>query len=42
MTEYDQNDVDRAHSVPADAERPKQKRRDKRDVHGWIVLDKAD
>ena len=40
MTEYDLNDVDRAHSVPADAERPKQKRRDKRDVHGWVVLDK--
>ena len=40
MTEYDFNDVDRAHSVPADAEKPKQKRRDKRDVHGWVVLDK--
>ena len=40
MTEYDFNDVDRAHSVPADAERPKQKKRDKRDVHGWVVLDK--
>ena len=40
MTEYDLNDVDRAHSVPADAERPKQKKRDKRDVHGWVVLDK--
>src|SRR6185437_13561943 len=34
------NDVDRVHSVLADAERPKQKKRDKRDVHGWIVLDK--
>jgi tRNA pseudouridine55 synthase len=40
VTEYDFNDVDRAHSVPADAERPKQKKRDKRDVHGWVVLDK--
>ena len=40
MTEYDLNDVDRAHSVPADAEKPKQKKRDKRDVHGWVVLDK--
>jgi len=40
VTEYDLNDVDRAHSVPADAERPKQKKRDKRDVHGWVVLDK--
>ena len=40
MTEYDLNDVDRVHSVLADAERPKQKKRDKRDVHGWIVLDK--
>ncbi|HJS61431.1 MAG TPA: tRNA pseudouridine(55) synthase TruB [Pseudolabrys sp.] len=40
MTEYDFNDVDRAHSVSADAEKPKQKRRDKRDVHGWVVLDK--
>ena len=40
MTEYNFNDVDRAHSVPADAERPKQKKRDKRDVHGWVVLDK--
>jgi len=35
VTEYDLNDVDRAHS-----ERPKQRRRDKRDVHGWVVLDK--
>ncbi|HET9413806.1 MAG TPA: tRNA pseudouridine(55) synthase TruB [Pseudolabrys sp.] len=34
------NDVDRGHSGPADAERPKQKKRDKRDVHGWVVLDK--
>jgi tRNA pseudouridine55 synthase len=40
VTEYDLNDVDRAHSVPADAERRKQKKRDKRDVHGWVVLDK--
>ena len=40
MTEYDLNDVDRVHSVLADAERPKQKKRDKRDVHGWVVLDK--
>ena len=40
MTEYDLNDVDRVHSAPADAERPKQKKRDKRDVHGWVVLDK--
>ena len=40
MTEYDLNDVDRAHSGPADAEKPKQKKRDKRDVHGWVVLDK--
>jgi tRNA pseudouridine55 synthase len=41
VTEYDLDDVDRAHSVAADAERPKQKKRDKRDVHGWVVLDKA-
>ena len=40
MTEFDLNDLDRAHTVPADAERPKQKKRDKRDVHGWVVLDK--
>jgi tRNA pseudouridine55 synthase len=40
VTEYDFNDVERARSVPADAERPKQKKRDKRDVHGWVVLDK--
>jgi tRNA pseudouridine(55) synthase len=40
VTEYDLDDVDRAHSVAADAERPKQKKRDKRDVHGWVVLDK--
>jgi len=40
VTEYDLNDVDRVHSVLADAERPKQKKRDKRDVHGWVVLDK--
>jgi tRNA pseudouridine55 synthase len=40
VTEYDFNDVDRTHSVPADTERPKQKKRDKRDVHGWVVLDK--
>jgi tRNA pseudouridine55 synthase len=40
VTEYDLNDVDRAHSVSADTERPKQRRRDKRDVHGWVVLDK--
>jgi tRNA pseudouridine55 synthase len=40
VTEYNLNDVDRAHSVAADAERPKQKKRDKRDVHGWVVLDK--
>lgn len=40
MTEYDFNDVERARSVSADAERPKQKKRDKRDVHGWVVLDK--
>ena len=40
MTEYDLNDVERAHPVPADGEKPKQKKRDKRDVHGWVVLDK--
>jgi tRNA pseudouridine55 synthase len=40
VTEYDLNDVDRVHSVPADADRSKQKKRDKRDVHGWVVLDK--
>jgi tRNA pseudouridine55 synthase len=40
VTEFDLNDLDRAHTVPADAERPKQKKRDKRDVHGWVVLDK--
>jgi tRNA pseudouridine55 synthase len=40
VTEYDLNDFDRAHIVPADTEGPKQKKRDKRDVHGWVVLDK--
>ena len=42
MTEHDLNDIDHARSVrtPDDGERPKQKRRDKRDVHGWVVLDK--
>lgn len=39
MTEQDLNDVPSAH--PDDGgERPKQKKRDKRDVHGWVVLDK--
>jgi tRNA pseudouridine55 synthase len=39
VTEQDLNDVPSAH--PDDGgERPKQKKRDKRDVHGWVVLDK--
>ncbi len=43
MTEHNLNDTDGASSVraPDDGdERPKQKKRDKRDVHGWVVLDK--
>ena len=43
MTEQDLNDVDHVPSAQAsdnDGERPKQKKRDKRDVHGWVVLDK--
>ena len=43
MTEQDLNDVDHVPSAQASdngGERPKQKKRDKRDVHGWVVLDK--
>ena len=43
MTEHDLSDIDRPRAVqrPDDGgERLKQKKRDKRDVHGWIVLDK--
>ena len=43
MTEHNLNDTDGDSSVraPDDGdERPKQKKRDKRDVHGWVVLDK--
>lgn len=43
MTEHDLDDIDHGHPVRApddDGGRPKQKKRDKRDVHGWIVLDK--
>jgi tRNA pseudouridine55 synthase len=43
VTEHDLNDVDRPRSfqtVDHGSERPKQKRRDKYDVHGWVVLDK--
>ena len=43
MTEHDLNDIGRPSSIQtADdgSERPKQKKRDKRDVHGWVVLDK--
>jgi tRNA pseudouridine55 synthase len=43
VTEHNLNDIDHAHSVrtPDDnGGRPKQKKRDKRDVHGWVVLDK--
>jgi len=43
VTEQDLNDVDHVPSAQASdngGERPKQKKRDKRDVHGWVVLDK--
>jgi tRNA pseudouridine55 synthase len=43
VTEHDLNDIDRHHLVQApdgSGERSKQKKRDKRDVHGWVVLDK--
>jgi len=43
VTEHDLNDIGRPSSIQtADdgSERPKQKKRDKRDVHGWVVLDK--
>jgi tRNA pseudouridine55 synthase len=43
VSEHDLDDVDHAHSVrqPDDGRgKPKQKKRDKRDVHGWVVLDK--
>ena len=43
MTEHDLNDIDRPSSIQtADdgSERRKQKKRYKRDVHGWVVLDK--
>jgi len=43
VTEQDLNDVDHVPSAQAPdngGERPKQKKRDKRDVHGWVVLDK--
>ena len=43
MTEQDLNDVDHVPSAQASdngGERPKQKKHDKRDVHGWVVLDK--
>jgi tRNA pseudouridine55 synthase len=43
VTEHDLDDIDRPRLVqtPDDGgERPKQKKREKRDVHGWVVLDK--
>jgi tRNA pseudouridine55 synthase len=43
VTEHDLNDRDRVDAIPSpdgDGERPKQKKRDKRDVHGWVILDK--
>jgi tRNA pseudouridine55 synthase len=43
VTEHNLDDIDHAHSVRTpddDGGRPKQKKRDKRDVHGWVVLDK--
>ena len=43
MTEHDLNERDRVDAIPSpddDGERPKQKKRDKRDVHGWVILDK--
>jgi tRNA pseudouridine55 synthase len=40
VTEQDLKDIDRPRPVNDGSERPKQKKRDKRDVHGWIVLDK--
>jgi len=43
VNEHDLNDIDRVRAVPPQSdggERPKQKKREKRDVHGWVVLDK--
>jgi tRNA pseudouridine55 synthase len=43
VIEHDLNDIDHPNStktVDDGNERPKQRRRDKRDVHGWVVLDK--
>lgn len=42
MTDHDLNHIDRPRSVRTadESETPKQKKRDKRDVHGWVVLDK--
>jgi tRNA pseudouridine55 synthase len=43
VTENDLNDIDRPRSLQTmdnGSERPKQKKRDKYDVHGWVVLDK--
>jgi tRNA pseudouridine55 synthase len=43
VNEHDLNDIDRVRTVASQGdggERPKQKKREKRDVHGWVVLDK--
>jgi tRNA pseudouridine55 synthase len=43
VNEHDLDDIDRVRAVASQGdggERPKQKRREKRDVHGWVVLDK--
>jgi tRNA pseudouridine55 synthase len=43
VTEQDLDNIDRPRSIQVTddgGERPKQKRRDKRDIHGWVVLDK--
>jgi tRNA pseudouridine55 synthase len=44
VTDNNLNDLDRPLQADAgrneDRERPKQKKREKRDVHGWVVLDK--
>ena len=44
MTDNNLKDLDRPLQADAgrdeDRERPKQKKREKRDVHGWVVLDK--
>lgn len=43
MNRHDLEALDRARAAPPDGEsdpKPPQKKRDKRDVHGWVILDK--